>query len=132
MKTKIKKFHVAVDGVVKTRKGVLLMKREIKPFKGTWVLPGGAVEINERLADAVKREVKEETGLNVKVVKYVGYYDDPKRDPRYRSIAHVFLCKPSGGKLRGSFEGRELKFFKKLPRKTGFDHRKILKDLGLK
>ena len=128
----MKPIRVAVDGIVKSNKGVLLMKREIKPFKGTWVIPGGEVKPNERLADAVKREVKEETGLTVEVVKYVGYYDTPKRDPRSHSISHVFLCKPVGGKLHGSFEGEELKFFKKLPRKMGFDHRKILRDLGFK
>lgn len=128
----MKTIRVAVDGVLKTNKGALLMKREIEPFKGSWVLPGGAVEPNERLVDAVKREVKEETGLDVNIVKYVGYYDTPKRDPRCHSIAHVFLCKSTGGELQGSLEGKELKFFKKLPRKIGFDHRKILKDLGFK
>ena len=87
----MKIIHVAVDSVIKKNNSVLLIKREINPFKYFWVLPGGGVEYGERLVDAVIREVREETGLEVKVVKYVGYYDDPYRDPRYHSIAHAFL-----------------------------------------
>jgi 8-oxo-dGTP diphosphatase len=124
-------IHVAIDGVVETNRTVLLLKREIAPFVGYWVLPGGAVRNSERLVDGVKREVKEETGLKVKVVKYIGYYDNPKRDSRKRVITHAFICEPVVGKLKGSFEGRKLKWFKKLPKKMGFDHRKIIKDSGV-
>jgi 8-oxo-dGTP diphosphatase len=125
------KIHVAIDGVVEKNRSVLLLKREITPFVGCWVLPGGAVRNSEKLVDAVKREVKEETGLKVKVVKYIGYYDNPKRDPRRRDITHAFICESVGGKLKGSFEGRKLKWFKKLPKKMGFDHRKIIEDSGV-
>ena len=125
------KIHVAIDGIVEKNRSVLLLKREITPFAGYWILPGGAVRNSEKLVDAVKREVKEETGLKVKVLKYVGYYDDLNRDPRRRTIAHAFVCKPVGGKLKGTFEGRKLKWFKKLPKKMGFDHRKIIRDSGV-
>ncbi len=124
--------RITIDAVIKSPKGVLLIKRGIPPMKGWWHLCGETVEYGETLKEAVLRGVKEETGLKVKIVKYLGYYDDPKRDPRGPTISHVFICKPVGGKLRGSPEGREVKFFKKLPKKLGFDHRKILKDAGIK
>ncbi|MFH8087028.1 MAG: NUDIX hydrolase [Candidatus Aenigmatarchaeota archaeon] len=124
--------RITVVGIIKDRRGVLLIKRNVKPFKGYWVLPGGAVAFKERLKEALEREVMEETGLKVKVVKYVGYYDDPKRSPGRRSIAHAFVCKVIGGKLEPNYEASEIKFFKKLPKKIGYDHRKILRDAGLK
>lgn len=124
-------IRVAVDGIVVKERKVLMIKRDIEPFKGCWVLPGGTVKHGEQLVNAVKREVEEETGLKVKVVKYVGYYDKPGRDPRRFSISHAFVCKPIGGILKGSFEGREIKWFEKLPRRIGFDHRKIIKDSGV-
>lgn len=124
--------RITVNGIVKDRKGVLLIKRKIKPYKGYWVLPGGAVMFEERLTEAVKREVREETGLKVKVVKYVGYADDPNRVLGRRAIAHNFVCKIIGGKLKPNFESSEIRFFKKLPKKIGFDHRKGLKDAGVR
>ncbi|MEM5778112.1 MAG: NUDIX domain-containing protein [Candidatus Aenigmatarchaeota archaeon] len=124
--------RITTVGIVKDRKGVLLIKRNIEPCKGYWVLPGGVVSFNERLTEAVEREVREETGLKVKAVKFVGYYDEPKRVPGRRSIAHAFICKIIGGKIKPNFESSEIRFFKKLPKKIGFDHRKILKDAGVK
>ena len=123
--------RVAVDAVIEKNGEVLLLKRAVEPFKGWWVLPGGGVKYGEQLVGAVKREVKEETGLKVKVLKYLGYYDKPGRDPRGHTISHAFLCKPISSKIDGSLEGREIKWFKKLPKKVGFDHRQIIEDSGV-
>jgi 8-oxo-dGTP diphosphatase len=124
--------RIAVNGIVKDKRGVLLIYRDIDPCKGCWVLPGGAVMFKERLKSAAEREVREETGLKVKAVKYLGYYDDPNRNPRGRVIGHAFICRIIGGKPKPNFESTEVRFFKKLPKKIGFDHRKILKDAGVK
>ena len=124
--------RVTIDAIIKSNEGVLFIKRGIPPGKGRWHLCGETVEYGETLEQAVHRGVKEETGMKVKILKYIGYYDDPKRDPRGPTISHVFLCKPIGGKLMGSPEGWELKFFKKIPKGLLFDHRKMLRDAGVK
>ena len=62
-----KEFAVCVDGVHVKDEKILLLKRNVEPFKGYWHLVGGHVEANESLIKAVKREFKEETGLDVTV-----------------------------------------------------------------
>lgn len=123
---------MTVDCIIVNRGRVLLLKRAIPPKTGYWHIPGGFVLKNERVRDTVKREAKEETSLDVKIKRFVGFYDDPKRDSRGHVITFAFLCKPVRGKLKTNYEGSELKYFKKLPKKIGFDHRKILKDVGFR
>lgn len=62
-----KEFVVCVDGVYVKNGKLLLLKRNVEPFKGYWHVVGGHVEENESLRDAIKREFKEETGLEVTV-----------------------------------------------------------------
>ncbi|TRO54424.1 NUDIX hydrolase, partial [Candidatus Bathyarchaeota archaeon] len=62
-----KEFVVCVDGVYIRNGKLLLLKRNVEPFKGYWHVVGGHVEENESLRDAIKREFKEETGLEVTV-----------------------------------------------------------------
>lgn len=127
---------LAVDAVIVTRdKKVVLAKRKFFPFIGSYALPGGFVEYGETVEKACVREAFEETGLKVKIVRLLGVYSDPKRDPRGHTISPVFLCRPAGGKLKeNSDETYGVRAFsrsemKKL--KLAFDHRKILKDAGL-
>jgi 8-oxo-dGTP diphosphatase len=82
---------VAVDVVVQSRDGhVLLVRRRNEPYKGRWALPGGFVEIDERLADAAVRELAEEAGLTGLELRPVGVFDEPGRDPRGRTISVAF------------------------------------------
>ncbi|MBF8280809.1 MAG: nudF [Candidatus Magasanikbacteria bacterium] len=121
------------DAVILNQRGdVLLLKRVQYPFIGSWVLPGGHIEYNETCEQAVLRETKEETGLTTKIVHLVGVYSGLKRDPRYATISIVYLLKIIGGRLQAEkTEAKTAKFFplKKLPKKLGFDHAKILSDL---
>lgn len=125
---------LTVDGVIIKEGKVLLLKRARAPFQNYWVLPGGFVEYGEQVKASAKREMLEETGLEVKTEKLIGVYDTPGRDPRGHTVSVVFLCKVVGGRLRGSREGKELKWFGKgeLPKKIGFDHKLVLKDVGFK
>ncbi|MBI2545213.1 MAG: NUDIX hydrolase [Candidatus Aenigmarchaeota archaeon] len=115
-----KTARVTVDLVIKDERGVLLIKRDIYPDIGTWHLPGGTVHYKEKILDAVKRKAKEETGLQVKIEKFLGVCEHMKwRSPGYSHIIDlVFLCKPLKGKLKGDsrYGGEELKFFKKIPK----------------
>lgn len=71
---------------------ILLIKRKYEPYKNCWALPGGFMEINETINDATKREVLEETGIDLDtqtwMKKYqIGIFDNPERDERQRIIS---------------------------------------------
>jgi len=125
---------LTTDGIILKNRKILLVKRQIPPFINYWVIPGGHVDYGERVEEALKREMKEELGVSVKIKKLIGVYSDPKRDPRYHTVSAVYLCQPirqaQGGKICLDREASEFKYFslKNLPKKIGFDHRKIIND----
>ncbi|MCD6270192.1 NUDIX hydrolase [bacterium] len=132
-KEKQKNIAVVVDGIILKQNKILLVKRTIYPFKGFWVLPGGHVEYGETVEQALKREMKEETNLSILNPVLFGVYSDPKRDPRQASVSIVFVCKKYKGKVFLNKEAVDFKFFSlsSLPKKIGFDHKKIIKDFIL-
>lgn len=83
---------------------MLLVERGNEPLKGIWSLPGGAVEVGEYLKDAVCREVREETGLEVEPVSVVEVFERIMPDPDGRTEYHYvlidYLCRMTGGELR--------------------------------
>lgn len=87
---------VTVDAVVLSpgdaHLGVLVIKRGKPPFKGKWALPGGFIEMDERLRESMARELEEETGLQGVRLEQIGTFGDPGRDPRGRTIAVVYLA----------------------------------------
>ena len=92
---------VGVGGVV-TREGrALIVRRAHEPRKGEWSLPGGLVELGERLIDAVRREIAEETGLQVEVGPMVETFDRVHHDTEGRVRFHFvivdYLCVASSG-----------------------------------
>jgi len=123
--------YLTVDGLVVEKGKVLMIKRARFPFVDSWVLPGGHVEYGETAEKAVKREMKEELGVSVKIKKIIGVYSNPKRDPRYHTVTIAYLLKKGKGKIRLNEEAPEFKYFslEKLPQNIGFDHKEILRDL---
>ncbi len=124
-------YRVAtVDPVIVRDNKVLLQRRSFGKLKGYWVLPGGKVDRGEDTWGACIREAREETGLDVSIVKMVGFYDDPDRDPEKDAVSIAFLCRPLKGEPRLSGEATEIKWFPidELPDKMGFDHKKIVLD----
>lgn len=84
---------VTVDAIlISSKRSVLLIERGREPFKGTWALPGGFVDMDESLETACKRELEEETGIQVREVKQFKAYGDVNRDPRQRTISVVFYA----------------------------------------
>jgi 8-oxo-dGTP diphosphatase len=75
------------------------------------------------------REAKEETGLTIEIVRLLGVYSNPKRDPRGPTVGTVFICKRVGGKLKADTDAKEVKEFSvnDLP-PLAFDHEKIVAD----
>jgi 8-oxo-dGTP diphosphatase len=94
---------VGVGGVVIHRGRVLLVLRAREPLKGRWSIPGGLVELGEELEAAVKRELKEETGLSVEPRQVVEVFDRIQRHSRrvrYHFVIVDYLCRLKSGKLR--------------------------------
>jgi 8-oxo-dGTP diphosphatase len=109
---------------------VLLIERGIEPFKGKWALPGGFVNIDELLETACMRELKEETGLEVKSMKQFKTYDAINRDPRHRTISVVHSVEiPKKAIVKGGDDAAHAKWFpvNNLPG-MAFDHSEILSD----
>lgn len=84
---------LTTDCVVFDARGrVLLIRRKNPPFVGGYALPGGFVDIGERIEDACRRELSEETGLKVGDLRLIGVYSDPGRDPRGHTCSVAYLA----------------------------------------
>jgi 8-oxo-dGTP diphosphatase len=123
---------VTVDLVLITRERkprVLLIRRKHDPFTGTWALPGGFVDENETLEAAARRELREETGVEVAELQQLQTFGDPGRDPRGWTIAVAFLARVDATELRpeASDDAAEVGWHRldQLPA-LAFDHEQIL------
>ena len=120
--------YVTVDAIIELPEGIVIIKRSNPPFG--WALPGGFVDYGESLEEAVKREAKEETNLDLTQIKQFHTYSDPLRDPRFHTIGTVFIGQAQGTPRAGD-DAADIKVIKlsqieKL--EFAFDHKKILTD----
>ena len=94
---------LGVGALVLGHGAVLLVERAREPLKGWWSLPGGVVETGETLAEATRREVREETGLEVEPLAVVEVFERITRDAsgaaEYHYVLVDYLCRAHGGKL---------------------------------
>jgi 8-oxo-dGTP diphosphatase len=124
---------LTVDVVLATREErprVLLIRRGKDPFKGRWALPGGFVDENERLIDAAKRELVEETGATVTDLEQLYTAGDPGRDPRGWTVSVVFLGRVHAAEVKttAADDAAEVGWFPlDQPPELAFDHGMILK-----
>jgi mutator protein MutT len=97
---------VGVGAVVIHDGRALVVRRATEPLKGQWSIPGGMLELGEKLRDGVAREVKEETGLNIEVGEVLDVFDSifPDADgrPQYHYVLIDFLCRSISGELLAS------------------------------
>ena len=108
-------------------KGIVLINRKTPPYG--WAIPGGFVDYGESIEDASVREALEETSLQVELVRQFHVYSSPDRDPRFHTIATVFIARASGIPIAAA-DAKDAGIFTKasLPEEIAFDHRKILDD----
>ncbi len=121
---------LATDIIIQYPDGeIVLIERGNEPFKGQYAIPGGGVEIGETVEQAAIREAKEETGLDIEIIKLLGVYSDPDRDPRGHCVSIVFIATPIGGELQADSDAAfAIKTADYLKMKLAFDHNKIIRD----
>jgi len=120
-----------VDVILQRDSRVLMIRRKKDPFKDHLALPGGFVNEGETVEEAMKREAKEETSLEVEPIDILGVYSDPKRDPRKHTLSVVFVGIITGGQVKAgddaaSIEWIDLAGIEK--QKLAFDHVRMLRD----
>jgi 8-oxo-dGTP diphosphatase len=95
---------VGVGGVVIADGRALLIRRGHPPLEGEWSIPGGKLEVGETLLDAVRRELAEETGIEVRVGDLIEVFErifpDGEGQPRYHYVIVDYLCEVIGGSAR--------------------------------
>ena len=95
---------VGVGALIFKRDRILMAQRGKEPLKHWWSLPGGALELGELLADGIRREVREETGLEVRPLGVLEIFERIMRDaagaPEYHYVLIDYLCRITGGTLR--------------------------------
>lgn len=97
----------AADGLLINENGkIVLIQRKSDTYYDYWAIPGGTVEEDETVEEALIREMREETGVDVKPKEILGIFSAPERDPRGRVISTVFICEYSGTLKAGSDAGR--------------------------
>jgi 8-oxo-dGTP diphosphatase len=107
---------VGVGGVVIHRGRVLLIRRGGEPLKGEWSIPGGLVELGEELAEGARRELKEETGLDVEPLEILEVFDRIFRERgrvRYHFVIVDFACRLKGGRLRPASDVLEARWVRR-------------------
>ncbi len=130
----IKTPYLATDSIIECFDesenflGIVLIERKNRPL-GT-ALPGGFVEVGERVEDACKREMEEETGLKIEIEDLLGVYSDPDRDPRFHTVSVVYISRAVGRPKAGDDAKRTTLYrLSRIPWESlVFDHEKIIRD----
>jgi len=111
--------------VITQNKKILLTKRAIPPKKDWWDVPGGFLKNGEYPETGIKREMKEELGVEIKIMKLLGIYLDKYEDPSYppyKTLNFCYLVRIIKGKLKPADDVKEAKWFDQnnLPKKVAF------------
>jgi len=119
---------LTVDMIVYNSKNqILLIERKNPPYG--WAIPGGFVDYGETVESAAKRELLEETGIDIENFDLLGVYSDPKRDSRFHTVSVVYFGF-SDALPKADDDAKDARFFHidNIPEDIAFDHRKIIDD----
>lgn len=110
--------RLCVEAVIVTKNGIILTKRNIKPASGKWHIPGGTVLKGEKLKDGIIRIAKDETGLDVEIIKLLGVIEYNFKDYFSQPIGLAYLLKPKNKnfELKINNQANEIKIFSELPK----------------
>jgi len=124
----LKTPFLTVDALILYEGKLVLIRRLNPPFENEFALPGGFVEVGETVEEATVREAKEETGLDIELIKLLGVYSEPSRDPRGHTVTVCFLAKGLG-KLKAGSDAKDIRLFglNEIP-KLAFDHNRIVEN----
>lgn len=125
--------YLTTDGIIELYNkdkflGIVLIERLNEPHG--LALPGGFVDIGESVENALVREMKEETSLDVKISRLQNIYSEPSRDPRFHTVSAVYICKAKGTP-KACDDAKEVFVYKldEIPlNKLVFDHKKIVEE----
>ena len=112
---------VGVGGVVIDNGRALLIRRGSEPLRGEWSIPGGTLELGETLQEGVARELREETGLDVRVLELIEVFErifpseraplsEPGPRPRFHFVIVDYLCERIGGDARAGSDVTDVAF----------------------
>jgi 8-oxo-dGTP diphosphatase len=110
----------------------ILIKRKNDPFKGYWALPGGFVDYGETTEHAAIREAKEETSIDVELVRLFNVYSDPNRDPRRHTVSVFYLAHGNFDDANADDDAEDIGVFsfdELDDLDIAFDHRMILSEV---
>jgi len=122
---------LAADAIIelsnKPGRPIVLIERKNPPYG--WAIPGGFVDVGERLEIAAIREAKEEVCLDVTLKALLGMYSDPKRDDRGHTVTAVYVAEATG-EPQAADDAKNLAIFEidNLTDELVFDHRQVLED----
>ena len=126
----MKTVKATVGCVIETENKLLLTLRNIEPFKDYWSLPGGHIDLGETPEEAVIREIKEETGLDIKP-KFLNYFNEYHEELDWHAVVLVFYAKSEGKEKKDEKEVKELGWFSEeeiFGLKMAFEHKKVLEE----
>lgn len=123
--------RLTVDMIVRKGDSILLVERKYEPYG--WAIPGGFVDYGEMVEHAARRELLEETGIEVSGVEMLGVYSDPARDPRGHTVSVVYYTETDMEPTAGD-DAKNAVFHRidELPEDIVFDHKQIIRDYLIK
>lgn len=107
---------------------ILLVRRSIPPYKGKWSLPGGIIRYGEKIEAAINRIIKKELGIEINIIKSIGYFE--KIYPTRHDISHCFLARTKSQAIKLDFQASSSRFFNKLPNNIAPFHLEMIKNAG--